>query len=264
MKQLLIVSLSLLTIFGCGKGEQRYKGEYPTGYYSDNPKINVKLKTRVPFNGQTDFDLGWVSFGDLISNQDGSKIDPVEKEIGGTFLTRTASRNPGVLVEPQPKSDLYRIYFQSGSRLVVLTEPEGSGAHKFSSYPLGPMATPYELFIKGSAGCVDHISWDLEGKISRNSLLLQVDYHWTYAAPNLTKEEESIRCSSDLQSALTEGNFNPADPANSKVKNFYQIWYLVIRSQVPNVDPMEVYLQLASLDVSVQVAGVIKRDAPWK
>lgn len=262
MKHLFVISLTILMVSSCGKGEERYKGEYLMVFGTPTPEIKVKFTTRTPFNGQTEFDLDWVRFGDLISTEDDSKMDDIEKDIGRTFLVRTASRNPGVLVEPQPEPDYYRIYFQSGSRLVKLTSPEGSGAHKFSSYPIGPMETAWSFYIKGSEGCKDHASWDIEGKLSKNNLLMQVDYHWSYAAPNLAQDEEANRCRADLNAALAEDDFNPSDP-NSKPTSLYQIWYLIIKTRVQNVDPMEMYLQLKSIDFSVQVAGGRKFSAPW-
>ena len=265
MKQLLLLSYSILTIASCGtREEQRYGGQYPTEFGTDNPAINIKFETRAPFNGNTKFDLGWIPFGDLISKDDNSQRDSVEMEIAKTFLVTAAADNPGTIVEPLKQVDHYRIYIPVGSREVVLTEQEGKGAHKFSSYPVPPMETPITLHINGTEGCQDQLTWDMIGKITRNNLLLQVDFHWLFTAHKSNVEEDKSICRNDLESALKgKGDFNPTNPENGTVKNYYQIWYLLVKSNIKNIDPLEMYPQLKSIDVSVQVAGVRKFRGLW-
>lgn len=264
MKNIVVLLLTIFSLSSCGNREEKqYRGEYPTEFGSIHPAINVRFETRGAFGGKTSFDLDWVKIGDLITKDDGSKVDDTEKEIGKTFLHRTVARHPGVLVSPEPQPNHYRIYIPLGSRVVVLTEPEGRAAHKFSSYPLGEMGEPYSFWVKEEDGCEDQLKWDMLGKISRNNLLLQVDFHWKFKAPKLTLEQEASSCKDGLQEALSEAGFNPTDPLNSKITSYYQIWFLIIRSHLPSIDPLEFYLNLKSIDVSVQVAGVRTFKAKW-
>ena len=263
MNPLFVMIITILSLTTCGREEKRYRGEYPSEFATAHPAINIKFETRTPFNGQTTFDLAWVKIGDLITNNDNSTVDATEKEIGKTFLLRTVARHPGILVSPEPQPNYYRIYIPLGSRVVVLTEADGKNAHKFSSYPLGEMAEAYSFWVKEEDQCEDQLKWDMLGKISKNNLRLQVDFHWKFKAPRLSPEQETGSCRENLRTSLAENDFNPTNPDYSKIKSYYHIWYLIIRSHIPNIDPMEFYLQLKSIDVSVQVAGVRVFKPKW-
>jgi hypothetical protein len=263
MAKFFITISALLLLVSCVDKPQRFKGEYPAEFGNNDTKIHVTFETRTPFNGKTVFDLGWVKFSDLISRDEESGLDENEKEIGRTFVIRTVARYPGILVDPEPDADYYRIYIPLGSRRVVLTEQESKGTYLFSSYPLGPMETPASFFVNGNQGCEDQLTWDMLGKISRNNMLLQVDFHWKYKTPNLTSEQEASLCSNDLELALSEEDFNPAEMEDVKVSNFYQLWYLIIRSHIPNVEPLEMYKDLKALEISVQVAAGRQFKPKW-